>query len=46
MPPTRVRRTANLTFRLKYAYLQYSKLWDKLNVELLEGRHGDLRTSA
>ncbi len=26
-----------LAFRLKYAYLQYSKLWDKLNVEPLKG---------
>jgi hypothetical protein len=27
----------NLTYRLKYAYLQYSKLWDKLGVEPLKG---------
>jgi hypothetical protein len=26
-----------LAFRLKYAYLQYSKLWDKLNVQPLKG---------
>ena len=42
---SQVRRDGELAFRLKYAYLQYSKLWDKLERRSVEGRHVNPRSS-